>query len=88
MKTFQLYIGSNNETHELELSKIEEICARRHQGFTVYPATGYWLGVKESRAVVAITDTQANINATIVELKAELSQDAIAWQSLPQMHFA
>lgn len=88
MKTFQLYIGANNVTKQCEVDKIESIVGTNHEGFTVYPATGYWLGTKEQSVVVVITDTQAKIDATIQQLKTELEQDAIAWQALPVMHFA
>lgn len=88
MKTYQLYIGANNDTKELELAKIEQIVGERHQGFTIYPATGYWMGTKEQSAVVVITDVQSKVNDTIRMLKSELKQDAVAWQALPVMHFA
>lgn len=88
MRTYQLYIGSNNATKQLELGRIKAIVGHNHQGFTVYEATGHWLGTEERTAVVIITDEQAAINATIEQLKQELHQDAIAWQAAPVMHFA
>lgn len=88
MKTYQLYIGANNATGVLERDKIETIVSRRHSGFTLYEATGYWMGRSEHSAVVIITDEQTPVNETIQELKRELNQEAVAWQALPLMHFA
>lgn len=86
--TYTVYIGSNNATGKLELSKIEEITARLHEGFTLYTATGYWLGSKEATAVLVIHDDAARIFETIAALKLELQQDAIGYQKAPQLHFA
>ena len=88
MQTFTIYIGSNNTTGKLELDKIREITARRHQGFTLYTATGYWLGSEEATAVLIIHDDPANIELTITTLKVELEQDAIGYQIAPTMQFA
>lgn len=87
MSTYQIYIGSNNATKELELDKIEDICSEHHEGFTIQPATGYWMGQREHTAVVTITDNQSKIDATIQELKNKLHQEAIAFQKVPMMHF-
>jgi hypothetical protein len=86
--TFQLYIGSNNKTHQLELVKIRRIIAERHQGFTLYRATGYWIGKPEATAVVVIDDAKSKVLETIAILKAELSQDAIAYQQAAALKFA
>lgn len=86
--TYQLYIGSNNQTKELELAKINHIVGQRHEGFTVYPATGYWHGEQENTALVLIEDDDAKVIETINILKTELLQEAIGYQIVPQMQFA
>ena len=88
MQTYTVYIGSNNATGKLELDQIEEIAARRHEGFTLYTATGYWLGSKEPTAVLIIHDEAGKIVRTISDLKIDLDQDAIGWQVAPTMQFA
>ena len=88
MQTFQLYIGSNNRTGRLELSKIRRIVSARHQGFTVLPATGYWQGAQENSAIVVINDNTNKIRETIELLKNALAQDAIGYQVVPNMQFA
>ena len=88
METYTLYVGSNNETHELEMDRIREIAARRHDGLTLYTATGYWLGTPEATAVLIIHDDPAKIRATIEDLRIELHQDAIGYQVAPLLQFA
>jgi len=87
MRTYTLYIGSDNATTELELTKIERILSRRHKGFTIAQATGYWLGKRERTAVVTLHDEPAKVMATIEDLKTELHQDAIAYQMAPSLQF-
>jgi hypothetical protein len=88
MQTFTLYIGSNNETKELELDKIKQIISRSHDGFTIYTATGAWLGSEEATAVVLIHDIPEKIMATIAALRIDLHQDAIGYQIAPTLNFA
>lgn len=88
MQTYTIYIGSNNDTGKLELDNIEAIAARRHEGFTLYTATGHWLGTKEPTAVLIIHDDAGKIIRTITDLKLDLDQDSIGWQVAPTMQFA
>lgn len=88
MQTFTIYVGSNNETHELELDRINKILALRHQGYTLYTATGHWLGTEEATAVIVIHDDPATVLETIEQLKTHLHQDAIGYQLAPVMQFA
>lgn len=88
MQTFQLYVGANNTTKRLELAKIRRIVGARHNGFTVYPVTGYWHGQSEQTAIVIINDNTNKIKQTIEILKNALSQDAIGYQVVPNMQFA
>ncbi len=88
MQTFTIYVGSNNDTKQLELDRINAITARNHEGFTLYTATGHWLGTEEATAVLIIHDHPDRIQATIEALKIELHQDAIGYQVSPTMQFA
>jgi hypothetical protein len=86
--TYQLFIGSNNATGQLELDKLEQILSSNHSGFTIVPATGYWQGAKEDSVAVIISDTARKVHATIRQLKAVLQQDAIAWQRVAELQFS
>jgi hypothetical protein len=71
----KLYIGSNNETKELEYDKIRKILATAQQGYTILEAVGVWNGLEEHTAIVEI---YGNYNLAIIgELKRELKQDSI-----------
>lgn len=86
--TYNLYIGSNNQTKKLELNKIKSILNTRHQGYTIYPVTGAWNGEEEHTALVTIEDDTAKIMETMNILKTELNQEAIGYQQVPELQYA
>lgn len=86
--TFQLYIGSNNRTKKLETRKVRSVMASRHDGFTLYPVTGYWKGQRENSLIVLVEDDETKVMATIAILKSALEQEAIGFQQVPQVQFA
>lgn len=83
---YRLYIGSNNETRELELEKIKEIVTRYYEGFTIILATGYWKSNEEKTAIVEISTNSWN-GAIVSSLRNELRQEAIGIQVLPELTF-
>jgi len=85
---YKLYIGSNNETRELEVQKIKEITGLVFDGFTLYEATGYWRGSEERTAIVEIeTQEEEKLNSLIKTLKKELKQETVAVEILPSLKF-
>lgn len=88
MDTFTIYIGSNNTTKLLELDKIKTVLARRHDGFTISEAVGFWRGSEEKTAVVSLASERLAALSSIADLKAELDQEAIGYQVAPVMRFA
>lgn len=75
---YTLYIGSNNVTKELELSKIKDIVGKEFDGFTIIEATGYWKGSEEKTAIVEIvSDNKETIAMLVYLLKTNLNQEAI-----------
>jgi len=80
MKKAYIYIGSNNETHRLELNRIKEVISSKFDGFSLAEITGYWKGTEEKTAKVEIIieDSQElKIVSLCKELKTELSQESI-----------
>lgn len=81
MKKYFLYIGSNNETHELEADRACEIIAQVFEGFSIYEIIGYWKGSKEKTLKVEIVSDETGSDARIIELSKEiakeLKQDAV-----------
>lgn len=86
-KTLELFIGSNNQTGKVETAKLEAVLNQYHQGFTIQPATGYWMGTREDSVVVTISDDFDTIIATINQLKDVLEQDAIAYHEVTPLEF-
>lgn len=86
-KTYRLFVGSNNQTKEVERSRLEAILSFYFSGFTIENATGYWKGEKERSAVVTLTDPENKVEQVIHELKAELQQEAIAYQEVNELVF-
>jgi len=73
------YVGSNNETHELEVGKIEATLVKHFDGFTASEVVGYWKGSKErTLKVEVVTDESPAFLARVAkELAKNLSQDAV-----------
>lgn len=86
-KTIELFVGSNNKTHKVERKKLEAVLARYHEGFTIQPAVGYWLGTREDSVTVVVSDEFDKILETIKKLKYELKQDAIAYHEVTPLEF-
>lgn len=86
--TYNLFIGSDNKTKTLNTKLIESIMSERHEGFTLYPVTGYWRGQSEHSMLIIVNDDDAKIKQTISILKQELEQEAIGYQVVPDLQFA
>nr|DAP00641.1 MAG TPA: hypothetical protein [Caudoviricetes sp.] len=79
--TIKAFIGSNNETKELEIDKIASTLSKNHEAFTLqYPVIGYWRGEAEQTAVLYLSDERSKVLNTLNELKEVLDQEAIAYQ--------
>lgn len=82
---YQMFIGSNNETHKVERDKIEALLTEYVDGFTILPAVGFWKGQKED-SVAVLLDVQ-DIGHIAYRLKKALKQEAIAFQEVPALSF-
>ena len=87
MSTIELFIGSNNTTHKVDVSKLKAILNRYHQGWTMQNALGSWLGNEEDSVTVLVADDREKIINTIKELKVALEQDAIAFHEVAPLEF-
>ena len=85
MQKYYIYIGSNNETHQLEKEKAEQVISKYFEGFTAYEVIGYWRGAQERTLKVEIASEEASVKVIRLckELKAALNQEAIM---LEQVH--
>ena len=87
-ETYMLFVGSDNDTGELDMPRIEKIMGKRHAGFTTWRASGHWQGGAEDTAVILVNDAPGAVAETIAALKSELRQDAIGVQAMPAMSYA
>lgn len=86
-KTYKLIIGSNNETGELEKSKILQVALEYSpEGLTYYEGFGVWKGDKvqcqEQCGILEIINTKEVVTALTKKLKTVLNQEAILVQDL------
>ena len=87
MKTIELFIGANNKTGKVERELLIETLAKYHEGFTVQPAVGYWMGAREESVTVIIADDEHKVRQTVQRLKQVLKQDAIAMHEVAPLEF-
>ena len=87
MKTVELFIGSNNTTHKVEIDRLKAILNEYHEGWTMQNALGSWLGTEEDSVIVTISDDMSTIMSTIKTLKTALQQDAIAYREVTPLEF-
>jgi hypothetical protein len=85
--TIMLFVGADNETGELDQPRIAKIVAKRHDGFTMTQARGYWRGMAEDSVMILISGPRDDIMETARTLKSELRQDAIGIQEMPALAF-
>lgn len=75
MKYTKIYVGSNNETGILEITKIKEILRNGQCGYTLTTGRGYWKGNYED---VAIIEIYGDYNLAIIsEFRKQLNQKSI-----------
>jgi len=81
-KKYTLYVGSNNETKELEKELIIGIVAKWYKSFTAYEVNGYWIGEPERSLKIEIYTNGDDINEYSItklteELERECKQDKV-----------
>ena len=79
MKKAYYYIGSNNETHTLEMGKIEKTIAQHFAGFTAFEVVGYWKGSKERTLKVEVITEKRDSELVKIgrELREKLQQESV-----------
>lgn len=79
MQKVYYYVGANNDTKELEKSKIENILSKSFDGFTAYEVVGYWKGNKERTLKIEIIDERpaSDLAKVAKRLKKGLNQESI-----------
>lgn len=72
----RLYIGSNNETKEVEKEKIKVILNNFYNGYTIIDTIGLWQGTEEKSVIIEIIGEE--VKKEVIEiLKEDLKQYSI-----------
>lgn len=85
----QLFVGANNDTHQVETEKLRSVLETYLDGYTLTESVGFWKGTREPSVVVeylATEDTPTDI--IITHIKQLLRQDAVAYRTMPALSFA
>ena len=80
MKKINYYIGSNNQSHVLELDKALVILSKVYEGMSISELVGYWKGQSEKTALISIvceTVDYTQVKEVCKDLNTVLNQDAI-----------
>ena len=86
---YQFYIGSNNQSHKIELDKIREVLADYEvKGYTILDSLGYWEGKPEDSIILQVEGITKSKALTLLQVfKTRLEQVAIGLQRLPEVQF-
>lgn len=87
MNTYNLYIGANNETKQVEQEKLEYLLDGFTDGYTVIKSTGVWKGEHEDSVIVTIMSEPEHLETLLKVLKMDLKQEAIAYQQVNELKF-
>jgi hypothetical protein len=75
--TWNLYIGSDNETGTIDHRKMRRVLDEFHVGYTIAYTVGAWEGRSESSVIVTLTGTESRVRATAQSVRLALKQQAV-----------
>lgn len=85
---YRLYIGSNNNTKELETNRIVGLVSNKFEGFTAYEALGYWQGNAERSLIVEIETLKSKLVVELARILCrELQQQAVGLARIGKLQF-
>ena len=79
-RKYSFYIGSNNDTREVEITKIQQLFNEHFKAFTVKHTLGYYENEPEKSIIVEIYDNEKTLRfiKTFTEnLKIDLKQNSV-----------
>ena len=81
MNSYDVIVGSNNETGELELDRIISITSKYYDEYMVNPGViSVNNGERENLAIVVVTSDESTLMAYMTELRTELNQREVAYR--------
>ena len=87
--TIQLYVGANNNTHEVETDALRSVIETYVEGYTLISSVGFWKGQREPSVIVEFLATEETpVEIIIQHIKQNLHQDAVGYRTIPAIAFA
>ena len=81
MNSYDVIVGSNNETGELELDRIISITSKYYDKYMVNPGVvSVNNGEREDLAIIVVTSDESTLMTYMAELRTELNQREIAYR--------
>lgn len=88
MGTYELFVGSNNATHTVDVDPLQNILSAHVDGYTMTRTLGCWQGTREQSVSVLLTIPKGELPTLLAEIRERLAQDAVAWRKVPKIHIA
>ena len=81
MNSYDVIVGSNNETGELELERIISITSKYYDEYMVNPGVvSVNNGEREDLAIIVVTSDESTLTTYMTELRTELNQREVAYR--------
>lgn len=81
MNSYDVIVGSNNETGELELERIISITSKYYDKYMVDPGVvSVNNGEREDLAIIVVTSDESTLMTYMTELRTELNQQEVAYR--------
>lgn len=81
MNSYDVIVGSNNETGELELERIISITSKYYGEYMVNPGViSVNNGERENLAIVVVTSDESTLMTYMTDLRIELNQREVAYR--------
>lgn len=81
MNSYDVIVGSNNETGELELDRIISITSKYYDEYMVNPGVvSVNNGEREDLAIIVVTSDESTLTTYMTELRTELNQREVAYR--------
>ena len=81
MDSYDVIVGSNNETGELELDRIISITSKYYDEYMVNPGViSVNNGEREDLAIIVVTSDESTLMTYMTDLRIELNQREVAYR--------
>lgn len=87
MNSYDVIVGSNNETGELELDRIISITSKYYDEYMVNPGVvSVNNGEREDLAIIVVASDEPTLMTYMTELRTELNQREIAYRRAEEIN--